>query len=242
MRVAEIDGAGHVIGRAHEPGNAFDHVVHETERTSLLTVTVKGDIFPAQGLDHKIGNYPSVIGKHARAISIENPRYTDGKFVLTVIIKEQGLSASFAFIVTGTGSDGVDPAAICLVLGMNLGITIDLTGGGLKNSRACAFGKPQHVDGAVNAGLGGLHGIVLVMNGRGRTGQIIYLVHFHIERKGHVMAHQFEMGVGEEMLYIVLGAGEEVVHAEHVIAVVQQPLAQVGSKESRPTRNQNPFL
>jgi hypothetical protein len=103
---------------------------------------------------------------------------------------------------------------------VDLGVTIDLAGGSLKNSRSRTFSKPQHVDGAVNAGLGGLYGVVLVVDGGGRTSQIVYLVHLHIERKGYVMAHQLEMGAGEEILDIVLGASEKVIHAEHVMAVV----------------------
>ena len=80
---------------------------------------------------------------------------------------------------------------------MHAGIAVDLGGRGLKNLGAQPFGQPQHVDGAVHAGLGRLHRIVLIMDRRGGAGQIVDLIDLDIERKCHVVADQFEAMVVE---------------------------------------------
>ena len=78
---------------------------------------------------------------------------------------------------------------------MDLGVTIDLAGGSLKNFCLHPFGQPQHVDGPMHTGLGGLDRIKLIVDGGGRTGQIINFVHLHKQGKGDIVAHQFKMGV-----------------------------------------------
>ena len=70
----------------------------------------------------------------------------------------------------------------------------------------------------MHAGLGRLHRIVLVMHRRGRAGQIVDLVDLHIERKGHVVPHQLEAWVVEQMRDVGASAGEEIVDAQDVIA------------------------
>jgi hypothetical protein len=63
----------------------------------------------------------------------------------------------------------------------------------------------------MHAGLGGLHRIVLVVHGRGRAGQVVDLVDLDVQRDRHVVPHQLEARVVEQVLDVVLGAGEEVV-------------------------------
>jgi len=53
---------------------------------------------------------------------------------------------------------------------MHAWVAVDLTGGGLENGAPEALGKPRHIDRAVHAGFGGLHGIVLVVDRQGRAG------------------------------------------------------------------------
>jgi hypothetical protein len=45
------------------------------------------------------------------------------------------------------------------------------------------------------------------------------------------MADDFEAGVGEEMFDVLLGAGEEVVHADDFAAVLQQFFAKMRSQK-----------
>jgi hypothetical protein len=91
----------------------------------------------------------------------------------------------------------------------------------------------------VHARLGGLHGIVLVVNGRRRTGEIVDLVDLDIERERHVVTHQLEPLGADEMSDVALGAGEEVVDADDIRAPLQQSLAQMRAEEAGPAGHQN---
>jgi len=87
-------------------------------------------------------------------------------------------------------------------------------------------------DGAVHARLGGLHRIELIMHRRGRTGQIVDLVHFDIQRKSDVVPHQLEARVLEQVLDVGLAAGEEIVDAQYVVPGGKQALAQVRAEKT----------
>jgi len=87
--------------------------------------------------------------------------------------------------------------------------------------------------------LGGLDRIALVMDGRSRTGEIVYLIHFDKERERDVMAHQFEALMVQQMLDVVPGAGEVIVHAKDFVATRQQGLAQKRTNKPGPAGHQN---
>ena len=59
------------------------------------------------------------------------------------------------------------------------------------------------------------------------------------ERKGHIVAHQLEVRVIEQMGNVVLGAGEEVVQADDVVAVVQQAFAEMRAEEAGTTGDED---
>jgi hypothetical protein len=64
-------------------------------------------------------------------------------------------------------------------------------------SRAQPLRQPEHVNGAMDAGLDRLDRLVLIMDQRGRAGGIVNLVHFDIERHGHVVTHRLELRIGQ---------------------------------------------
>ena len=66
--------------------------------------------------------------------------------------------------------------------------------------RILALGEAEHVDGAVHAGLGRLHRIVLVVDGGGGAGQVVDLVGLKVERKRHVMPDDFKTMMIEHAL------------------------------------------
>ncbi len=132
-------------------------------------------------------------------------------------------------------------APVVLGLRMHFGVAVHFAGGSLVNARAQPLGQAQHVDGPVHAGLDGLHRVVLVVHGRGRAGQIVYLVHFHIKRKGHVMTDEFKAPVVHERFHIGPRAGKKVVHAEHFMPLIQQAFAEMRSQKARTAGDKNPF-
>jgi len=186
----------------------------------LSTIAVEGDGLVAQGLDDEVGDHAVVVGVHARAVGVEDACHLDVHAVLAAVVEEQRLGAALAFVVARARANRVHLAPVAFRLRMDFRVAIHLAGGGLKDPRAGALGEPQHVDRAMHAGLGGLHRIVLIVNRRGRASQIVDLVHFDIEREGHIMAHQLEVRVIEQMGDIVLGASEEVVETDDIVAVV----------------------
>jgi hypothetical protein len=110
---------------------------------------------------------------------------------------------------------------------MDIGVAIDFRGRGLQDFRIHALGQTEHVDGAVHAGLGGLHRIVLIMNRRCRAGKIVDLIDLEIDRERHVVADKFEMLVIEQVLDIGARSGEKIVEAQNVGALIEQAFAKV---------------
>src|SRR5262249_53586065 len=101
------------------------------------------------------------------------------------------------------------------------------------------LGKPQHVDGPVHAGLGRLHGIALIVNGRGRAGEVVDFVHLDIKRKRDVVAQELEMGTPNQVIDIPFRARVEIVEAYDVMAGVQQAIAKVGTNKTGAPGDQN---
>ncbi len=104
-----------------------------------------------------------------------------------------------------------------------------------------ALGEPEHVDGAVHAGFGGLHRIELVVHGRRRTRQIEDLVHLDVEGKRDVVAHELEVRAVAQREHVLLGAGVEIVDAQHVVAERMQALAEVRSEKAGAAGDENAF-
>ena len=94
----------------------------------------------------------------------------------------------------------------------------------------------------MHAGLRGLDRVVLIVDRRRGAGEIVDLVDLHIERKRHVVAHQLEMRVVEQVLDVALGAGEEVVDAQDVMTLCDQTIAQVAAEKAGATGHQNAFV
>ena len=90
-------------------------------------------------------------------------------------------------------------------------------------------------------GLGRLHRVVLVVDRRGRAGEVVDLVDLDVEREGHVVPHQLEMRIAQAGGDIVLAAGEVVVDAQHVVARRQQPLAKMRAEKTGAAGHQNPL-
>jgi len=115
---------------------------------------------------------------------LENPYF---EIMLFLVIKKQGFRTAFTLIITGPDPGGIDMAPIILCLRMDFRVTVHFRGGGLKNLRLNPFGQPQHVNGPMYRGLGGLDRVKLVMNRRGGTGKIVNFINLYVERKSNIM-------------------------------------------------------
>jgi hypothetical protein len=80
------------------------------------------------------------------------------------------------------------------------------------------------------------------MHRRGRAGEIVNLVNLDIQRKGHVVPDQLEMGIVQQMGYIVLGAAVKIIDAQNVaFFFFEKALAQMRTQKTRAAGNKNPF-
>ncbi len=163
-----------------DPDQASNQIIAVAEWSRLTAVTVDGDRVILQSLHNKIRNNAPVVGVHTGTVSIKNSRDFDFQPVLAMIVEEQCLCAALSFVIASTRPDRIYTATVIFGLWMNFRIAIDLTCGGLEYLRSDAFGKSEHVDRTMNAGLGGLNRIVLIMDWGRRTGEVINLVNFKI--------------------------------------------------------------
>jgi hypothetical protein len=104
------------------------------------------------------------------------------------------------------------------------------------------FGEAEQVDGAVHAGLGGLHGVVLVMDGRGGAGEVVDFIHLHVEREGDIVPLQLEVGVFQQMRDVGAAASEKIIYAQHFVPSINQAFAQMRAEEACPAGDEYAFV
>ena len=70
------------------------------------------------------------------------------------------------------------------------------------------------------------------MRRRSRAGEIVDLVDLDLEGIDHIVPHEFKVRVGQQMNDVLLPAGEQVVEADDIVAVADQPIAKVTAEEA----------
>jgi hypothetical protein len=81
--------------------------------------------------------------------------------------------------------------------------------------------------GPQNVRLDGLDGIILIMNRRCGTGQMIDPVDLQQDGFDYVVPQQFEIAVPEKAVDVLSATGKEVVEADDLFAFPKQSLAEV---------------
>ena len=131
---------------------------------------------------------------------------------------------------------------IVFSLRVDMRITIHFRCGGLQNLRFQTLGKTQHIDCPVHACLRRLYRVMLVMDRRGRAGEIVNLVDLQIERERDVVPDHLEMFVIEQLLDVASSAGKEIIDTNHHCAISEQALAKMRAKKASAAGNKNAFL
>ena len=85
-------------------------------------------------------------------------------------------------------------------------------------------------------------GIVLIMDRRRGTGQIVDLIDLDVEREGHVVTDELEAMMIEHPVDIATRPGEIVVDADDAGAALEQSLAQVRAEKPGAARDQHAFF
>ena len=172
---------------------------------------------------------------------MKNTDNLDTHAVLPVIIHKQSFRATFALIVAGTETDRIDIAPIGFHLRMYGRVAIDLACRCLQDFRLDAFGQSQHIDGPHNRRLDRLDWIILIMNGGRGTSQVIDFVHLGEIRRRYIVAHQFEIGIRQQMHDVRLAARKIIVQTNDLMALSEQIPAQMRTDEPGASRYQYAF-
>jgi len=94
------------------------------------------------------------------------------------------------------------------------------------------------MDRAKDAGLDGFYRIVLVMNGRSRTGKVIDPVHLQQDRLGYVVADKLEAVIVHEMDDVPLASGKKIIETDDIMPFPEQSFTQVRTDKTGASCNQ----
>jgi hypothetical protein len=87
----------------------------------------------------------------------------------------------------------------------------------------------------MNVHLGRLNGVVLIVNRRRRTRQVVDLIDLHIKREGNVVANEFKKRIPYQRSDISLGPRVEIVDTEDIVSILEEPFAEMGTQEPGPS-------
>ena len=118
---------------------------------------------------------------------------------------------------------------------MDGGVSVHFAGGGLENLALGAPGQSKHVVSTKDTGLGGLDGVVLIMDRGGRTSEVVDFIHLGPIGLTDVVAYDFEIGLPQKMPHILFAAGVKIVQANHLIVFIDQALAQMRADKTGAT-------
>jgi hypothetical protein len=85
------------------------------------------------------------------------------------------------------------------------------------------------------------NGVVLIVARSGGAGGVVNFVNFEPERMGDVVADELEVGATDQVLDVDLLAGEEVVEADDIVALVHHPFADMRTEEAGSACDENAF-
>ena len=122
---------------------------------------------------------------------------------------------------------------------MYLRVAIDLRRGGLEYFRLYPLGEPQHIDGAVNRGLCRLDRVELIVNWRGRAGEVKNLIDLNIQRETDIVPKDLEQRIGEIIDNVGPPARIEIVDTNDLMSLLHQSFTKMGTEKSGTTGYKN---
>mmetsp|Transcript_33807 Transcript_33807/g.40500 ORF Transcript_33807/g.40500 Transcript_33807/m.40500 type:complete len:225 (-) Transcript_33807:210-884(-) len=169
---------------------------------------------------------------HPRPKGIKNPRHANIHLALIPVRIHHRLRHTFALVVTTPRPNRIHVPPVGFRLRMHLRISIHLRRGGKKHPRPDTFRQTEHIKRPHRRGLDRLNGVVLIMRGRGGTGQVVDLVHLLHDAFRHVVYDETEIGMVEPVFDVLLLSGEEVVEDGDFVALHHELVDEVTSDES----------
>src|SRR5690554_7039218 len=217
MRITQVHGSNKFIRGLHHPYHALQQIIHVLKTAGLHAVAKNGNGFILQGLNNEVGYDPPVVGMHAGAVGVEDANDPDVDLILPVVVEKQTLCTALTLVVARPNTNGINVAPVIFGLGVYQGVAINFAGRCLKNFRLNTLGQSQHIYGTHHRGLYGFDGVVLIMYGRSRTGQVVNLVYLYKIGVGNIVPHQFKVGVVEQMNNVSLASGKVIIETDDFI-------------------------
>ncbi len=234
--IAEVDRLA-LIGE-QQSIQAIDEIVDVAEAARLRAVAVHRERTPVTGLRKKSGDDTTVVELHAGAVGIEDARDGGAQAVLAVVGHGHGFGKALGFVVAAAGADGVDVAPVGFFLGMLEGIAIALAGRGEQEAGIVSPGDLKEVAGGGGAGLEGFDGVIEIVLGTGKGGEMENGVKMAGKRKGlaDIALDEGKAGVAGKMGEIGGTTGDEVIEADNSMAFGQETIDEMGTNEAGGTR------
>ena len=203
------------------------------EAPGLVAVAVDRERFAAQRLHDEVRHHPPVVGLHPRPVGVEDPHDAHVEATRAVVRHRDRFSESFGLVVDAANTDRVDVAPVRLGLGVHERVAVHLARRGLEEPGIVARRQLEEFTGAAAADVEDLEGYGLEVLRRCRAGEVHHRIERAVddERQDHVVVDQREPWVVGEVLDVLLAAGHEVVDAHHLLATLDQRVAQVRSEE-----------
>mmetsp|Transcript_6621 Transcript_6621/g.13664 ORF Transcript_6621/g.13664 Transcript_6621/m.13664 type:complete len:211 (-) Transcript_6621:607-1239(-) len=176
---------------------------------------------------------------HTRTKSIKDTRHANFHTILILVRIHHGFGHAFAFVVTGTRSNGIHIAPVRLWLGMHFGISVNFRRTGEQNTRSDAFGQSKHVECSHGTRLDGLDGVVLIMRRRSWTGKVINLIDFELNGFRYVVDNHAKQRMMQPMGNISFLPSKEIVHDNDLVAFHHELIDQMTANKTGATRDQN---
>src|ERR1700722_4245851 len=221
--------------RSQQPQDALDQIADVADGPGLAAVAGHGNRLTAQRLADERGDGPAVVRPHPRAVGVEDAHDLCIDLVTLAVGHGQRLGEAFRLVVDTARADRVHVAPVVLALWVDQRIAVYLGGRGEQEARALLPGQAQRVDGPDRADLQRLYGQLEVVDRARGGGEVEHRVHLaaYVEILGHVVAHQPERGVLDQVRHVSRGTGAEVIQAYYRAALGQQPFGKVRAEESR---------
>jgi hypothetical protein len=217
----------------------LDEIVDVAERTGLGAVAVDREVLAPQGLYDKVRYDAAVVGMHARAVGVEDPHDANIDLVFAVVVEEERLGATLALVVARPLADGIHVAPVTFRLRVHVRVTVHFARARLEHPRPDALGETEAVDRAHHRCLDRLDRVVLVVRRRRGTREVVDLLDLELEGVDDVVADEFKIWIRQQVRDVPLLAGEEIIEADDLVAVVQEPVAEVRAEKAGAAGDEN---
>ena len=152
-----------------------------------------------------------------------------------------GFLESFGFVVHATRPHGVDVPPILFVLGMDLGVAVNLACGRDGDARTLGFGQPQAPVHPERPHLQRLNGDFQVVDRAGRRGKMQDVMQgaAHVDELRHVLMDEAEIRKRQQVVDVAHVPRDEVVHGNDLKPFLHETVAQVRAQKPRCTRDEH---